>query len=116
QSPRTWSESLGLVFKRISVALGIVVVFLSLAGQWLAGQEPPPTAAVSGLVRTTGGVPVPGATLRLTEISSGRAWVSWTDENGKFNLPGLPLGHYRAEVAQLGFASATKEFDLAAQN
>jgi len=82
-----------------------------------AQDEPParqtaPSARASGVVRTSGGVPIPGANLRLLETSSGRAWVSWTDENGHFDLPGLPLGHYRIEVSQLGFDSATQEFDL----
>ena len=58
---------------------------------------------------------MPGATLRLVETASGHAWVSWTDENGHFDLPGLPPGHYRAEVTQLGFDTSTQEFDLAAQ-
>lgn len=64
------------------------------------------------MVRTSNGVPVPGASLRLVETETGRAWVSWTDENGHFDLPGLPAGHYRIEVSQIGFDNATREFDL----
>jgi trimeric autotransporter adhesin len=77
-----------------------------------ASAEAVPTAAATGIARTPNGVPIPGATLRLVETSSGRAWVSWTDENGRFDLPGLPLGHYRIEISQLGFEDATQEFDL----
>src|SRR5207245_11623850 len=75
-------------------------------------NETAPTARATGIVRTSSGVPVPGANLRLVETASGRAWVSWTDENGRFDLPGLPAGHYRIEVSQLGFDSAKQEFDL----
>ena len=57
-------------------------------------------------------MPIPGASLRLVETGSGRAWVSWTDENGRFDLPGLPPGHYRIEAGQLGFDDTTQEFDL----
>ena len=71
-----------------------------------------PMGRATGDVRTSGGVPVPGANLRLVETSTARAWVSWTDENGHFDLPGLPLGHYRIEVGQLGFENVTQEFDL----
>ncbi len=56
---------------------------------------------------------VPGATLRVTQTSTGKAWVTWTDDTGKFEFPGLPAGHYRVEISQLGFAPATKEIDLA---
>jgi trimeric autotransporter adhesin len=71
-----------------------------------------PTSSATGVVRTSTGVPVPGANLRLIETASGRAWVSWTGESGRFDLPGLPAGHYRIEVSQLGFDNATQEFDL----
>ena len=75
-------------------------------------EETAPSARAAGVVRTSNGVPVPGANLRLVETTSGRAWVSWTDENGHFDLPGLPAGHYRIEVSQIGFDNATQEFDL----
>ncbi|HZP32940.1 MAG TPA: carboxypeptidase-like regulatory domain-containing protein [Candidatus Acidoferrales bacterium] len=71
-----------------------------------------PKGRLSGTVGTSNAVPIPGATLRLVETSSGRAWVSWTDENGHFDLPGLPFGHYKIEVTQLGFDTATQQFDL----
>src|SRR5260370_3291924 len=87
----------------------------------LSAQEQPaapgagvtaPSARATGVVRTANGVPVPGANLRLVETASGRAWVSWTDENGRFDLPGLLAGHYRVDVSLLGFDNATQEFDL----
>src|SRR5580704_8710451 len=122
----------GELFKRFFIVFGVGVLALTFfgAGTRLCAQDATPTspaasaadtpaaatAAVSGIVRTAQGAPVPGATLQLTEVSSGRKWVSWTDENGRFNLPGLPTGHYRAEVTELGFDPATKEFDLGAQN
>jgi trimeric autotransporter adhesin len=99
--------------------LGLALVFfLSLPTFLLRAQsesQAPQTVSsrrATGDVRTAGGVPIPGANLRLMETSTGRAWVSWTDENGHFDLPGLPLGHYRIEVSQLGFDSAAQEFDV----
>ena len=77
-----------------------------------ASPQTPPTGTATGVVRTSEGVGVPGATLRLVETATGRAWVTWTDENGHFDLPALPQGHYRIEVSQLGFDNATQEFDL----
>jgi len=99
------------------LALALLLVF-SLAALLLSAQDESqapqtaPSGRATGDVRTSGGVPIPGAYLRLSETSTGRAWISWTDENGHFDLPGLPLGHYRIEVSQLGFDNGTQEFDL----
>ncbi len=99
------------------LAFALLLVF-SLPALLLSAQDESqvpqtaPSGRATGDVRTPGGVPIPGANLRLIETSTGRAWISWTDENGHFDLPGLPLGHYRIEVSQLGFDNATQEFDL----
>jgi trimeric autotransporter adhesin len=65
-----------------------------------------------GVVHTAAGVPIPGSTIRITEAASGKAWITWTDEDGQFKFPALPAGHYRVEISQLGFAPATQEADL----
>ena len=104
---------------RLGFAASLLLLFLFLSSAFRLGaqdapappQAPPPGSA-TGVVRTSEGVGVPGATLRLVETGTGRAWVSWTDENGHFDLPALPQGHYRIEVSQLGFDDATQEFDL----
>ena len=99
------------------LALASFALFL-LAALAVGAQDQPqapqaaPSARATGIVRTSGGVPIPGANLRLVETTTGRAWVSWTDENGRFDLPGLPLGHYQMEASQLGFESTTQQFDL----
>ena len=67
---------------------------------------------MAGTVRAADGTPVPGATLRVIQTSTGKAWITWTDDNGTYEFPALPSGHYRAEVSQLGFAPANKEIDL----
>jgi trimeric autotransporter adhesin len=76
---------------------------------------PAAATTVSGTLHTADGAAIPGATLRLTDAASGRAWVSWTDESGHFSLPGMSPGHYRLEVAQLGFDPLTKELDVTPQ-
>jgi len=63
----------------------------------------------TGLVRTSDGSPVPGATLRFTNNDTHQVWVSWTDESGKFEFPALTPGHYTIEATQLGFVSTTLE-------
>src|SRR5579863_598606 len=103
----------------LAVALLPLPLYLSLRAQDApAAQQSTATAATieaKGQARTASGVPVPGATILLTNTASGREWVSWTDENGQFDLPGLPEGHYRIQVSQLGFDDATSEADFNAQ-
>ena len=100
--------------RRFAVLLALIAV----SGTSLAAQQTPETNIsvelhLAGIVRTAEGTPIPGCTLRVIKASTGKAWVSWTDENGKFDLPGLPGGHFRVEVSQLGFVPATLELDLA---
>ena len=70
-------------------------------------------AATTGSVRTADGAPIPGATVRLTDIDTNKVWVSWTDESGKFEFPAA-AGHYRVEASQLGFIQASQIVQLRA--
>ncbi len=88
------------------------VGFLALASVPLRAQETPAPARPALVVRTAQGTAVPGATLKLTDTASGRAWVGWTDGNGQFDLSGLPAGKYRIEAEQIGFEPGTKEIEL----
>jgi len=78
-----------------------------------AGDDATPGTTVAGIVRTAQDVPVPGATVRLVHLASGRSWLGWTAGDGKFSYPGLPAGRYRLEVNQLGFGTGQTEADFA---
>lgn len=77
-------------------------------------ESTPVATIVSGIVRTVLNAPVPGATVRITHIPSGRSWVSWTNDDGKFSFPDLPAGPYRLEVRELGFGRGQAEMNFAA--
>ena len=103
--------------RRAVVLAGLVVLFTAI-GVPLAAQDDPNSNAPAdsqlvGAVRTPDGMTVPGATVRIIQTSTGKAWLTWTDENGKFEFPALPAGRFRMEISQLGFAPATQEIDLA---
>src|SRR5712691_8826161 len=68
---------------------------------------------VAGVVRTALNAAVPGAMVRVVHLPSGRSWVSWTDEDGKFSFPGLPAGAYRLEARLLGFGTSQVELNFA---
>ncbi len=102
-----------MLARRFAVLLALIAGF----GISIAAQQAPDTNAagqvrLAGVVRTAEGTPVPGSTLRVIQTSTGKAWVSWTDEGGKFDFPALPAGHYHVEISQLGFAPANREIDL----
>jgi trimeric autotransporter adhesin len=83
-----------------------------LAAQDIQDTEVPADSQLAGTVRAPDGTAVPGSTLRITETSTGKAWITWADEAGSYEFPALPAGHYRVEISQLGFAPASQEVDL----
>ena len=87
----------------------LVAFWLGLACAGWAQEPPPQTPAptLAGIVRTTEGTPVPGATVRLTNTDTNKSWLSWTDEAGKFEFPQIAAGRYRVEASQLGFVPSS---------
>jgi hypothetical protein len=81
-----------------------------------AGTSSDQTASFSGYVRTASGVGIPGASVRITNRASGKSWATWTDAQGKFSLPALPLGNYHIEAVQLGFVQSANDFSLSSFN
>ena len=103
--------------RRVAVLLAGLLALFAALGVPLAAQDNPDANApadsqLAGTVHTPDGTAVPGSTLRVIHTSTGKAWITWTDDEGKFEFPALPAGHYRVEISQLGFAPATKEIDL----
>ena len=86
----------------------VLFVFWLLAANASPGrQSANPPSAVTGIVRTSEGTPVPGATVRLIDTVTNKVWMSWTDQSGKFEFPQIADGHYRIEASQLGFVQAS---------
>jgi trimeric autotransporter adhesin len=103
--------------RRFPSLLAVIAAFgTSLAAQQTPGTNVSAEIRLAGIVRTADGASLPGSTLRVIQTDSGKAWVSWTDESGKFDFPALPAGHYRVEISQLGFTTETTEIDLAASS
>jgi len=48
----------------------------------------------------------------MTNTDTNKAWLSWTDESGKFEFPALPPGHYRLDASQLGFLPTSLDIEL----
>lgn len=68
------------------------------------------TAAVGGLVIDAQGLPVPGATVTVAEVSRGARRTLASSETGSFEIAGLLPGAYRLTASLTGFA--TTQLDL----
>jgi hypothetical protein len=85
----------------------LFVFFLAAASPILAQQSGASSSTVTGIVRTSEGTPVPGATVHLIDTVTNKVWMSWTDQSGEFEFPQIADGHYRMEASQLGFVQSS---------
>ena len=92
-----------------SLLAAIPIVTCAQETQPQAQQAPnPPASYVAvGTVSTSEGTAIPGATVHVTDTNTQKAWISWTDESGKFQIPDLPAGIYRFETTEPGFVVAS---------
>ena len=81
-----------------------LAAFALLPAEALCQSNPPPgsvpvvdgdsasaTTNVAGVVRTTLNAPIPGASVHIFHLSSGRSWVTWTRDDGNFSFQALPV-------------------------
>ncbi len=80
--------------------LGTMLVLL--LGARLGAQTGLSGAAVEGVVRDAAGRPLSGASVTLTEESTGLVRSASTDDAGRYQMPALRVGSYRLNVASPG--------------
>jgi hypothetical protein len=72
-----------------------------------AGQSQAPEPVASGIIRGTvtdpQGAVVAGASIKVTQIQTGRVFRDKSDDEGRFNVGALPLGNYELDIAAPGF-------------
>ena len=66
-------------------------------------------ATLAGNVTDNSGGVVPGVTVTVTDMDTGRSQTSVTNENGQYRFPLLPAGTYRLAAEIPGFASVVME-------
>lgn len=103
------SRQHGSLARRFAWTCAILCLLASAPLETFAQQAPPATGTISGVVQSAEGEAIPGATLKATNTTTHKEWVSWTDEAGKFELPGLPAGDYSIEASELGFETGTRQ-------
>ncbi len=86
-----------------------VVITFALLCMPMAAPQPqdaPTHVTLQGVVQTADKTPVQGASVHIVEQITGKSWITWTDESGKFRLPELPAGKFHIDAAQIGFGAA----------
>src|SRR5260221_381846 len=61
------------------------------------------TSTISGTVHDTTGGTVPGVTVEVTNLDTGRVRVAVTDSVGRYKLPALEAGPYSVKGSLEGF-------------
>ncbi|MGH9401858.1 MAG: carboxypeptidase regulatory-like domain-containing protein [Terriglobia bacterium] len=98
-------------YKTWVLGMGIALLF---SGAWncaLRGQAI--TGDILGTVRDVSGAVVPGATVVLTQTTTGVKWSATTDAGGNYLFAQLKPDRYGVRVAKAGFESTTvSDIDL----
>lgn len=70
------------------------------------------TARLQGTITDPSGAAVNGATVRVTDIGTGRQTTVTSNELGYYSVQALPPGNYRVEISQQGFKKVTRDLEL----
>ncbi|MCZ2155792.1 MAG: TonB-dependent receptor [Bryobacterales bacterium] len=84
-----------------------IAVTLVLTASLLMGQAV--TGSMVGTVLDSSGAAVPGAKVTITEMKTGLARSTTTNESGNYSFPALEPGTYRVTVEREGFRTAVRE-------
>ena len=96
------------VFVRRSAMRAVLPAFLLLALPAILWAQAG-TATVSGTVRDTQGAVLPGATITITQTSTGAVRSTVTNETGSYSMPGLPPGEYVLKIELPSFSPYIRE-------
>ncbi len=79
-----------------------------LAFAW-PGSAQNNTGIISGRITDPAGAVVPNAHIKVTQTDTNVEWVSESNADGVFRIPGLPDGPYKMVVAAPGFKNSVRE-------
>jgi hypothetical protein len=94
-------------FTSVVLVLAVMLCGLLSAGQVLA--QAVAGSKLAGDVKDSSGGVLPGATVTATNAATGLARTVYTDSEGAYVLPNLPVGPYRLVVTLEGFATYNRD-------
>lgn len=85
------------------VVLGLILLTCSLAlAQFDVGR-------ITGTVYDPSGAVVPGATVTIKNVGTGKETTAKSDASGNYSAPSLPFGNYIVTATASGFGTATSD-------
>lgn len=81
------------------VTCGVLLAASFVYAQAIANSQ------ISGVVQDASGGAVPGATVKVTQTSTGFTRTVTTGADGSYTIPNLPVGPYELEVTASGFST-----------
>ncbi|MGH9253617.1 MAG: TonB-dependent receptor [Vicinamibacterales bacterium] len=85
-----------------------VGLFVTVAWSSVAHAQGVQTGTISGIVDSSDGLPLPGATVTATSAAMQGPRTAVTDTNGVYYVRALPAGTYTIEFAVSGFQPSTR--------
>jgi hypothetical protein len=67
------------------------------------------TAVILGTVTDASGAAAPNASVQITNQGTGRVQATTTDNQGRYNVPDLPVGVYDVQATSTGFQTTIKK-------
>jgi len=89
--------------KRTLWSRAFLFVLAALLGLTVAAWGQEVTAAIVGTVTDPSGAPINGAAVTATDTERGVVWNAKTNDAGAYNIPRVPVGTYKLEIAAQGF-------------
>lgn len=90
-------------------AVLLAIVLLALVSATRGYAQTNPTGSLVGTVLDASGAVITGATIHLTETTTGTAFDTQSGNDGHFSLGNLPPGTYSATVSRQGFQTGAYE-------
>ena len=66
------------------------------------------TSQISGVVKDSSGLAIPGADIKATHTATGAVRTATSGGDGSYSLPNLPIGPWMVEATKMGFSKAVQ--------
>src|SRR5215470_16798706 len=91
------------IVRTVTVFAFIAILVLLVSSPLHAQSD---RARIIGTVTDPQGAVIPGATVTVTNVATGVATRTTTDQEGQYQAPELPIGSYKVKVEREGFHTA----------